>query len=103
MREGYLWCGSTFLLPPLFALLIYVVNLLAPGALNKVMLMILLACTTAPAALVPILFVRKIGATLEQEGLSEIRQTQSNLAVLLGTLSLCLWMLCFYVLIPGHS
>lgn len=103
VREGYLWCGSTFLLPPLFALLIYVLNLLAPGALNKVMLMILLACTTAPAALIPILFVRKIGATLEQEGLSEIRQTQSNLAVLLGTLSLCLWMLCFYVLIPGHS
>ena len=32
VREGYLWCGSTFLLPPLFALLIYVV--LLGGALH---------------------------------------------------------------------
>ncbi len=102
VREGYLWCGSTFLLPPLFALLVYALNLLAPGALSKPMLLILLAFTTTPAALLPIWFVRRIGLTLEHEGLSEIRQTQTNLAIILGFLSLALWMLCFFVLIPSH-
>ena len=102
VREGYLWCGSTFLLPPVFALLIYVANLLAPGALSKAMLLILLAFTTTPAAFLPVWFVRRIGQTLEHEGLAEIRQTQTNLAIILGFLSLALWMLCFFVLIPGH-
>lgn len=66
------------------------------------MILILLAFTTTPAALLPILFVRKIGLTLEQEGLSDIRQTQGNLAIVLGFLSLALWMLCFLVLVPSR-
>ncbi len=101
VREGYLWCGSTFLLPPLFALLVYAAYLL-DTQLSRTMIIILLAFTTTPAALLPILFVRKIGQTLEQEGLSDIRQTQGNLAIILGFLSLALWMLCFLVLIPAR-
>lgn len=101
VREGYLWCGSTFLLPPLFALLVYGAYLLDPQ-LSRTMILILLAFTTTPAALLPILFVRKIGLTLEQEGLSDIRQTQGNLAIVLGFLSLALWMLCFLVLVPSR-
>jgi hypothetical protein len=101
VREGYLWCGSTFLLPPLFALLIYVINLLdRDHQISRTMLLILLGFTTTPAALLPILFVRKLGKTLEQEGLSDIRQTQGNLVIVLGFLSLALWMLCFFVLLP---
>jgi hypothetical protein len=103
VREGYLWCGSTFLLPPLFALLIYVVYILdSDRQISRTMLLILLAFTTTPAALLPILFVRKLGLTLEQEGLSDIRQTQGNLVIVLGFLSLALWMLCFFVLLPGR-
>jgi hypothetical protein len=103
VREGYLWCGSTFLLPPLFALLIYAVYILdTDRQISRTMLLILLAFTTTPAALLPIFFVRKLGATLEQEGLSDIRQTQGNLAIVLGFLSLALWMLCFFVLLPSH-
>lgn len=101
VREGYLWCGSTFLLPPLFALLVYGAYLLDPQ-LSRTMILILLAFTTTPAALLPILFVRKIGLTLEQEGLSDIRQTQGNLVIVLGFLSLALWMLCFLVLVPSR-
>ena len=101
VREGYLWCGSTFLLPPLFALLVYAVYVL-DNQLSRTMIILLLAFTTTPAALLPILFVRKIGLTLEQEGLSDIRQTQGNLAIILGFLSLALWMLCFLVLIPAR-
>jgi hypothetical protein len=103
VREGYLWCGSTFLLPPVFALLIYAVYILdADRQLSRTMLLILLAFTTTPAALLPIIFVRKLGMTLEQEGLSDIRQTQGNLVIILGFLSLALWMLCFFVLLPNH-
>jgi hypothetical protein len=101
VREGYLWCGSTFLLPPLFALLIYVIYILdSDHQISRTMLIILLTFTTTPAALLPILFVRKLGLTLEQEGLSDIRQTQGNLVIVLGFLSLALWMLCFFVLLP---
>lgn len=104
VREGYLWCGATFLLPPLFALLVYAVYLLdSDHQLSRTMLIILLAFTTAPAALLPIVFVRRIGATLEQEGLADIRQTQGNLSIILGFLSLALWMLCFYVLLPSRA
>jgi len=103
VREGYLWCGSTFLLPPLFALLVYAVYILdTDRQISRTMLLILLAFTTTPAALLPILFVRKLGVTLEQEGLSDIRQTQGNLVIVLGFLSLALWMLCFFVLLPTH-
>ena len=103
VREGYLWCGSTFLLPPLFALLIYVIYILdSDHQISRTMLLILLTFTTTPAALLPILFVRKLGLTLEQEGLSDIRQTQGNLVIVLGFLSLALWMLCFFVLLPSH-
>jgi hypothetical protein len=102
VREGYLWCGATFLLPPVFALLVYVAYLL-DSQLSRTMIVILLAFTTTPASLLPILFVRKIGLTLEQEGLSDIRQTQGNLAIVLGFLSLALWMLCFLVLIPARA
>jgi len=99
VREGYLWCGSTFLLPALFALLVYVINWIA-GGMSFELQMYMLGCTTTPAALLPILFVRKLGQTLEQEGLSDIRQTQGNLVIVLGFLSLALWMLCFFVLLP---
>jgi len=101
VREGYLWCGATFLLPPIFALLVYAAYLL-DNQLSRTMIVILLGFTTTPASLLPILFVRKIGLTLEQEGLSDIRQTQANLAIILGFLSLALWMLCFLVLIPAR-
>ena len=104
VREGYLWCGSTFLLPPLFALLIYVIYILdSDRQISRTMLLILLSFTTTPAALLPIMFVRKLGQTLEQEGLSDIRQTQGNLVIVLGFLSLALWMLCFFVLLPARS
>lgn len=103
VREGYLWCGSTFLLPPLFALLVYAAYILdTDRQISRTMLLILLAFTTTPAALMPVLFVRKLGVILEHEGLSDIRQTQGNLVIVLGFLSLALWMLCFFVLLPTH-
>jgi len=98
VREGYLWCGSTFLLPPLFALLIYVVYILDPDT-PALSLFILLTFTTALGCFLPVMFVRKVGRTLDQEGLSEIRLTQTNLSILLASLGYVLWLWCFWILV----
>ena len=98
VREGYLWCGSTFLLPPLFALLVYGWQKISPDT-QPISLFILLMFTTAVGCFLPIVYVRKVGRTLDQEGLSEIRQTQANLAVLLACLGYGLWLWCFWILV----
>jgi len=98
VREGYLWCGSTFLLPPLFALLVYAWQKVSPDT-QPISLFILLVFTTAVGCFLPIAYVRKVGKTLDQEGLSEIRQTQANLAVLLACLGYVLWLWCFWILV----
>ena len=102
VREGYLWCGSTFLLPPLFALAVYAWHSVSPET-PAISLFILLTFTTAVGCFLPIAYVRKVGRTLDQEGLSEIRQTQANLSILLASLGFVLWLWCFWVLVHPHS
>jgi hypothetical protein len=102
VREGYLWCGSTFLLPPLFSLLVYAWHSVSPET-PPISLFILLVFTTAVGCFLPVTFVRKVGHTLDLEGLSEIRQTQANLAILLASLGFVLWLWCFWVLVHPHS
>jgi hypothetical protein len=98
VREGYLWCGSTFLLPPTFGLAVYAWHLVSPET-PPISLFILLAFTTALGCFLPVAFVRKVGRTLDQEGLAEIRQTQANLAILLAGLGFVLWSWCFWILV----
>jgi hypothetical protein len=98
VREGYLWCGSTFLFPPLFALLVYAWHSISPDT-PALSLFILLTFTTALGCFLPVVFVRKVGRTLDQEGLSEIRQTQTNLSILLASLGYVLWLWCFWILV----
>ena len=98
VREGYLWCGSTFLLPPTFGLTVYAWHLVSPDT-PPISLFILLTFTTALGCFLPIAFVRKVGRTLDQEGLAEIRQTQANLALLLAGLGFVLWLWCFWILV----
>ena len=98
VRAGYLWCGSTFLLPPLFALAVYAWHVVAPDT-PPISLFILLTFTTAAGCFLPVAFVSRIGRTLDQEGLAEIRQTQSSLAVVLACLGLLLWLWCFWIIV----
>lgn len=102
VREGYLWCGSTFLLPPFFALGVYAWQLLAPET-SPVSLYILLVFTTALGAFLPVHFVRKAGLLLDREGLGEIRQTQAGLAWALASLGCVLWLWCFWILIHPRA
>ncbi|NBV49553.1 MAG: hypothetical protein EBR95_11070 [Verrucomicrobia bacterium] len=98
VRAGYLWCGSTFLLPPLFALAVYAWHIVAPDT-PPISLFILLTFTTALGCFLPVALVRRIGRTLDQEGLAEIRQTQSGLALVLACLGLLLWLWCFWIIV----
>ena len=98
VREGYLWCGSTFLLPPVFALLVYGWHTVSPDT-QPISLFILLVFTTALGCFLPVAFVRKVGQALDLEGLGEIRQTQTNLAILLASLGFVLWLWCFWILV----
>lgn len=98
VRAGYLWCGSTFLLPPLFALTVYGWHVVAPDT-PPISLFILLTFTTTLGCFLPVAFVRRIGRTLDQEGLAEIRQTQSGLALVLACLGLLLWLWCFWIIV----
>jgi hypothetical protein len=101
VRAGYLWCGSTFLLPPLFALSVYAWHLVAPDT-PPISLFILLTFTTALGCFLPVAFVRRIGRTLDQEGLAEIRQTQSGLSMVLACLGLLLWLWCFWLIVQAR-
>ena len=98
VREGYLWCGSTFLFPPLFALLVYAWHSISPDT-PALSLFILLTFTTALGCFLPVMFVRKVGRTLDQEGRSERRRTQTNLSILLASLGYVLWLWCFWILV----
>jgi len=101
VRAGYLWCGSTFLLPPLFALAVYAWHVVSPET-PPISLFILLTFTTALGCFLPVAFVRRIGRTLDQEGLAEIRQTQSALALVLACLGLLLWLWCFWIIVQAR-
>jgi len=102
VREGYLWCGSTFLFPPIFGLAVYGWHLISIDT-PPISLFILLCFTTAVGCFLPVSFVRKIGHTLDQEGLGEIRQAQSNLAALLSILSLAIWLGACWLLVHTRS
>jgi hypothetical protein len=74
VREGYLWCGSTFLLPPLFSLLVYAWHIISADT-PPLSLFILLTFTTAVGCFLPVAFVRKVEVTgkLIAEMLGEMR------------------------------
>lgn len=97
VRAGYLWCGSTFLLPPLFALLVVFLTKFVPDipALSQ---FVLYAFMTLLGSFLPLRFVSRIGRLLDQEGLQEIRQAQFRLALVLAFLGLFVWTVVFWVL-----
>ena len=102
VREGYLWCGSTFLFPPFLALAVYLLHVVS-AEISPLSLFVLLCLTTSVGIVLPIVFVRKVGRILDAEGLSEIRQAQANLAALLAALGFCIWLVVFWGLVHNKS
>ena len=95
VREGYLWCGSTFLLPPLFALLVFPMSWLQGvevSAMRGIHLTVVFILAALLGSFLPWVFVRRIGATLTQAGLKEEADAQSKLAIILGVSGAILWL-----------
>lgn len=100
VREGYLWCGSTFLLPPAFGLLVWLWVQAVPET-QPISRFVLLAFCAALGCLLPVAMVRRVGAVLEQEGLGELRQAQGRLSVMLAGLGFVFWLAMFWFLKGG--
>lgn len=100
VREGYLWCGSTFLLPPAFGLLVWLWVLAVPET-QPLSRFVLLAFCAIVGSLLPVAMVRRLGSVLEHEGLGELRQAQARLSVMLAGLGLAFWLLMFWFLKGG--
>lgn len=100
VREGYLWCGSTFLLPPAFGLLVWFWVLAVPET-QPLSRFVLLAFCALLGCLLPIAMVRRVGLVLEQEGLGELRLAQGRLSVMLAALGLAFWLVMFWFLKGG--
>lgn len=95
LREGYLWCGATFLLPPIFALMVFPLSWLQGvevPAMRGLHLAVVFILATLLGSFLPLLFVRRIGATLAQAGLKEEGEAQAKLAVILGISGAILWL-----------
>lgn len=95
LREGYLWCGATFLLPPIFALMVFPLSWLQGAevaAMRGLHLAIVFILASLIGSFLPLVFVRRISATLAQAGLKEEGEAQSKLAIILGISGAILWL-----------
>jgi len=95
VREGYLWCGATFLLPPVFALLVFPMSWLQGvdvAAMRSLHLAIVFILATLVGSFLPLIFVRRISATLGPAGLREEGEAQVKLALILGVSGAILWL-----------
>jgi hypothetical protein len=98
VREGYLWCGSTFLFPPLFAVVVPLWEKTsgAPIALSSKYTLFIFA--TLLGCSLPLWLVQRVGRQISQEGLAEISQSQSRLCLVLAGLGAIFWLFMFWFL-----
>ncbi len=93
VREGYLWCGATFLLPPIFALLVFPLAWIqGADAYRMTPLATVFTLATLLGSFLPLVFVRRISVTLGQAGLKEEGEAQVKLALILGISGAILWL-----------
>ena len=95
VREGYLWCGATFLLPPIFALIVFPMSWLQGvevAAMRSLHLAIAFILAALLGSFLPLVFVRRISGTLGQAGLKEEGEAQVKLALILGFSGAILWL-----------
>jgi len=99
--QGYFWCGATFLMPPVLALLVWLWVKLHEWTTfipetPPLSQFVLLCFTTLVGGLLPIYFVRKLGKLLDDAGLTEIRQGQEKLVYFLASLGITIWVVFFW-------
>lgn len=97
VREGYLWCGSTFLFPPLFAVVVPLWEKTV-GTLPTSSKYTLFIFATLLGCSLPLWLVQRVGRQISQEGLDEISQAQSRLGLVLAGLGAVFWLFMFWFL-----
>jgi len=97
VREGYLWCGSTFLFPPLFAAVVPLWEK-ASSPLPFSSKYTLFIFATLLGVGLPVWLVARVGRLLSQEGLSEISHSQGRLCLFLAGLGAVFWLIMFWLL-----
>ncbi|PAW85723.1 MAG: hypothetical protein B9S29_01125 [Opitutia bacterium Tous-C2FEB] len=101
VREGYLWCGSTFLFPPLFAVVVPLWEATV-GTLPPYSKYTLFIFATLLGCSLPLWLVQRVGRQISHEGLAEISQSQSRLCLVLAGLGTVFWLFMFWFLAkPG--
>ena len=97
VREGYLWCGSTFLFPPLFAVIVPLWEKTV-GTLPQSSKYTLFLFATLVGCSLPLWLVQRVGRQISQESLAEISQAQSRLCLVLAGLGAIFWLFMFWFL-----
>jgi len=101
VREGYLWCGSTFLFPPLFAVVVPLWEATV-GTLPLYSKYTLFIFATLVGCSLPLWLVQRVGRQIGHEGLAEIAQSQNRLCLVLAGLGTFFWLFMFWFLAkPG--
>jgi hypothetical protein len=98
VRIGYLWCGSTFIFPLLFSLIVPILEFLTKSTFPFSSRFVLLAFGTLAGCGLPYLSVRSINATILDYGLNDIVKDQQKLYVTLATSSALIWLIVFWIL-----
>lgn len=102
VREGYLWCGSTFLFPPLFAVVVPLWEKTSGSPLALSSKYTLFIFATLLGCSLPLWLVQRVGRQISQEGVSEIAQAQSRLCLVLAGLGAVFWLFMFWFLANGR-
>jgi hypothetical protein len=102
VREGYLWCGSTFLFPPLFAVVVPLWEKTSGSSLALSSKYTLFIFATLLGCSLPLWLVQRVGRQISQEGVSEIAQAQSRLCLVLAGLGAVFWLFMFWFLANGR-
>jgi hypothetical protein len=98
VRIGYLWCGSTFIFPLLFSLIIPILEFLTKSSFPFSSRFVLLAFGTLAGCGLPYLSIRHINSAMQDHGLSDIVKDQQKLYVTLATASALIWLIVFWIL-----
>ena len=98
VRMGYLWCGSTFIFPVLFSLIVPLLEFITKSTFPFSSRYVLLAFGTLAGCGLPYLSVRHINVTIQDHGLSDIVKDQQKLYVTLATASALIWLIVFWIL-----
>jgi|APCry1669189000_1035189.scaffolds.fasta_scaffold27692_2 hypothetical protein len=98
VRMGYLWCGSTFIFPLLFSLIVPILEFLTKSSFPFSSRFVLLSFGTLAGCGLPYLSVRHINSTIQDHGLSDIVKDQQKLYFTLATSSALIWLIVFWIL-----